>query len=334
MKVSPFTIMKCIVLFPILLFAQFLQSASILSPSSHFTVLTYNCENAFDTLDAPDFQDEDFLPQGRLHWSHFRFVQKMQRIAQVFLAADTLKPLDIGILQEIESDSCLIYLTQETPIASIGYQYLKTTSRDARGINVAIVYRPNSFQYISHESIGLSDSILTAHHWTPTRDILHAWGRIPSGDTLHVFAVHLPSRLGRVEAQQKRNYLLALLAQQINHVQHLFPRAHILLAGDFNSAPSSSDILQFAKQCTALNNLVENKALGSYKYQGIWEWIDQIWVSQTLAELSTSVHTLTSPFLLESDPVFGGTRPFRTFIGPSYHAGYSDHLPVVYRFPL
>ncbi|MBQ1665728.1 MAG: endonuclease, partial [Bacteroidaceae bacterium] len=76
------------------------------------------------------------------------------------------------------------------------------------------------------------------------------------------------------------------------------------------------------------------KALGSYKYQGIWEWIDQIWVSQTLAELSTSVHTLTSPFLLESDPVFGGTRPFRTFIGPSYHAGYSDHLPVVYRFPL
>lgn len=331
--------MKHVVLFPILLFALLLKIDSIPSleearGSSHFTVLTYNCENAFDTLDAPDFQDEDFLPQGKLHWTHRRFVEKMNHIAQVFLAADTLKPLDIGILQEIESDSCLTFLTQKTPIASFGYQYLKTTSRDSRGINVAIVYHPSSFQYISHESICIDDSLLTAHHWTPTRDILHAWGRIPSGDTLHVFAVHLPSRLGGAESQQKRNHLLNLLAQHINRVQRLFPRAYILLGGDFNAAPSSSDVLQFAQQCRVLTNLVENKTKGSYKYQGKWEWIDHIWVSQILAERSTSVNTLESPFLLESDHSFGGTKPFRTFVGPNYHAGYSDHLPVVYRFPL
>jgi hypothetical protein len=34
------------------------------------------------------------------------------------------------------------------------------------------------------------------------------------------------------------------------------------------------------------------------------------------------------PFLLELDSNYGGTRPFRTYIGFKYHGGYSDHLPV------
>jgi len=33
-------------------------------------------------------------------------------------------------------------------------------------------------------------------------------------------------------------------------------------------------------------------------------------------------------FLLEPDPVFLGKKPFRTYLGPVYHGGTSDHLPV------
>ena len=33
-------------------------------------------------------------------------------------------------------------------------------------------------------------------------------------------------------------------------------------------------------------------------------------------------------FLLEPDPTYLGKKPFRTYLGPVYHGGISDHLPV------
>ncbi|MFW6275735.1 MAG: endonuclease, partial [bacterium] len=33
-------------------------------------------------------------------------------------------------------------------------------------------------------------------------------------------------------------------------------------------------------------------------------------------------------FLLEKDQKYMGEKPFRTYHGPAYHGGYSDHLPV------
>lgn len=302
--------------------------------STSFTLLTYNCENAFDTIQSSHHQDTDFLPQGKQRWTRFRFARKMQRIAQVMLAADTLKPLDIAVLQEVESDSCLSCLVHQTPLASLGYKYLMTDAPDDRGINLAIVYQPLSFHFIDSQTIALSDSLLAAKRWLPTRDILHVWGRISSGDTLHIYAVHLPSQLGREEARQKRKELLRLMAQDIRVLLRQSPQAHILLAGDFNAPPTSADIKTFARLCPSLNNLVAKLPLGSYKYRGVWEWIDQIWVSPSLAHLSTSVRTLSLPFLFQDDTSFGGRKPSRTYQGPVYLGGFSDHLPVVYHFPV
>jgi hypothetical protein len=35
-----------------------------------------------------------------------------------------------------------------------------------------------------------------------------------------------------------------------------------------------------------------------------------------------------APWLLEDDEKFMGKMPFRTYGGPKYLGGYSDHLPV------
>ena len=40
------------------------------------------------------------------------------------------------------------------------------------------------------------------------------------------------------------------------------------------------------------------------------------------------------PFLLTEDPKYGGYQPFRTYQGPRYLGGYSDHLPVYADFRL
>jgi hypothetical protein len=36
-----------------------------------------------------------------------------------------------------------------------------------------------------------------------------------------------------------------------------------------------------------------------------------------------------APFLLEEDDRYLGEQPSRTYRGMRYHAGYSDHLPII-----
>ncbi len=285
-----------------------------------FTVLTYNCENAFDTLDTPGHSDESFLPQGEYHWSRWRYFRKLQRMAQVILAADTLKPLDIAILQEVETDTVLQHLLHRTQLAGMGYDYVMTDSRDERGIDVAIVYSPFTFQPLGHQTIGLSDTFLRTHNVSPTRDALHLWGLVYGGrDTLDILAVHMPSKLGGGEATRKRKEMTRLLETYVDSLLHHRRQPYIVMAGDFNDAPR--------RGVSGLTNLMQRKRGGSYKYQGRWEWIDQMQVSPLLEPFG-SLHLLDLPYLLEDDTTWGGKKPFRTYLGPYYHGGYSDHLPV------
>jgi hypothetical protein len=41
------------------------------------------------------------------------------------------------------------------------------------------------------------------------------------------------------------------------------------------------------------------------------------------------VEVFNAPFLLEEDEKHLGEKPFRTYQGPVYKGGISDHLPVV-----
>ena len=86
-----------------------------------------------------------------------------------------------------------------------------------------------------------------------------------------------------------------------------------------------------------LFNLMGNngKEQGTAKYAGFWHTFDQVLVSRSLFEESNGLGVqdniaviIDFPFLLEDDRSHLGVKPFRTFLGPSYHRGYSDHLPI------
>ena len=66
--------------------------------------MSYNCENAFDTLHDEGFQDEEYTPEGSRHWSRYRMMQKLKNIGKVIVAADTQRPVDIVCLEEVEND--------------------------------------------------------------------------------------------------------------------------------------------------------------------------------------------------------------------------------------
>lgn len=84
-----------------------------------------------------------------------------------------------------------------------------------------------------------------------------------------------------------------------------------------------------------------NDIAGTYKYKGQWNELDQIIVSRSLLAPASPLHcTATScrifapAFLLEEDTSRGGVKPRRTYLGPVYHNGYSDHLPLVVDFEM
>jgi endonuclease/exonuclease/phosphatase family metal-dependent hydrolase len=97
----------------------------------------------------------------------------------------------------------------------------------------------------------------------------------------------------------------------------------IVLMGDFNAGGKD----RIFKQSSLL--LTDHpQALGTYCYRGVWQWIDHILVSPDVTTLSPAT-PLALPWLLEDDKTYGGLMPFRTYRGPTYHGGVSDHLPLL-----
>ena len=170
----------------------------------------------------------------------------------------------------------------------------------------------------------------------PTRDILYISGLTQSGDTLHVFVVHLPSRYGGERYSRPfRQTAADRLCESIDSIRGVSPNANIIIAGDFNDGPDSPILQQICQH--GLYNLTkdshgENGVRGTYRYKGEWESIDHILASPYLYNKVDTAFIHSPMFLLEEEKQYGGFQPRRTYNGMRYQPGYSDHLPLVVRF--
>ncbi len=291
-----------------------------------FTVMSYNIENAFDTIHDAGKNDLEYCAGGERKWSMGRLFKKLKGVSKVIAAADETRPVDLIGLCEVENDTVMQYLTQRTPLKNMGYRYILTESPDERGIDVALLYSPFTFHPIDNQSIR---SIVPKQK---TRDILHVAGTIAGGDTLDVYVLHLPSKRGGAEGQK----LSMGICQQLKvHVDSVRTRRHhpnLLIMGDFNADTNSPQL----KLLTRSHSLIDRTARlkpGTYKYQGEWSTIDHL-LTHTTTLSHRQTHILTLPFLTESDPTHGDIKPYRTYLGPVYQGGISDHLPVVAVFQI
>ena len=308
------------------------QRIDVRAQEYHLTFVAYNVENLFDTIPSGLYSDQDFTPAGAYRWTSRRYWRKLRKLSQVIMAVDTVHPADIIALEEIESDTVMRDLLEHTPLRALGYRYVKTNSPDARGVNIALVYNPLQYRLMGKDTLRLVDQTVR------TRDVLHTWGTLPMGDTLHVYAVHLPSQLGGSKARKVRKRLLAQMAQHVRQALASTTRTHAVIMGDFNASPYSADIRNFLKDLPGFVNLSDGRPLGSYRYRGRWDWIDQVIVSPSLVRPEGGAHVcpplsqaLMHPYLLQPDKAYGGFKPRRTFLGHFYEGGTSDHLPVFIR---
>ena len=326
-------------------------------------VMSYNVENLFDTEDDPSKADEDFLPEGSYRWTKTRYYTKLMQVATVLSSArDGLYSPDLIGLVEVESARCLEDLLRLQTRLSEEYSYLITEGADRRGVDVALLYRRSAFQLLGWEQIDLQSP---GAEPLATRPLLHALGRLPSGDSLHIFVCHLPSRRGGARhSQPYRDHAASLLAARCQPLLEQAAegaRCHILILGDFNGSPDEAPTRRIlgaqpypsdaaiqaspAKLYYLQPRQGEGEPPGSYCYQGIWSYLDQILASASLLGqeskglryLPHSSRVVFFPWLGEQAKERSDfPRPRRSYLGTYYHGGYSDHYPVLagFSYPL
>ena len=299
------------------------------------TFVELNCENLFDTRHDEGKQDEEFLPDATRHWTGKRYWRKLNNIAQELLSCASEQGIpDLVALCEVENDSVVRDLCRRSLLRGAGYDYLVTRSPDLRGIDVALLYSPFSFSPVRHYPLRVEP----VEGMRPTRDILYVAGRVASGDTLHVFVVHAPSRFGGERYSRPfRQQVVDRLGASLDSLRQVSPDAQVVIAGDFNDGADGHALRQlytYGLVNISSGAIGQHGVKGTYRYKGEWGSIDHILTSPSLVSRVDTVFIHAPRFLLEEEPLYGGFRPRRTYNGMRYQPGYSDHLPLVARFRL
>ena len=293
------------------------------------TLVELNCENMVDCQHDSLKDDVEWMPEGKRKWTPARYWRKLNHIGQEILSCQQEGVPDLVALVEVENDSCLFDLTRRSLLRGAGYEYLMTQSPDVRGIDVALLYQPMTFHPICYDYL----DVTPLEGMRPTRDILYVKGETLKGDTLHIFVVHAPSRFGGEKHSRPNRQLVADRVMGV--VRQLSAEAKVIIVGDFNDGATDA-ALRFMENGGMHN--VTAKATGAhgakatYRYQGVWQSIDHVFVSTALVDCVDKAFINDAPFLLEEDKKYGGVKPLRTFNGYRYQRGFSDHLPLVVRF--
>jgi hypothetical protein len=303
-------------------------------------LMFYNVENLFDIYNNTLKDDDNFLPEGVMRWTYTRYRKKLYSLYKVIVTAGEWNPPAVVSFCEVENRKVLEDLVYGTYLSKYNYKIIHEESPDKRGIDVCMIYRSDCAKVIDYR------------YWIPsgnnsadftTRSILYTKLLIKK-DTVHLIVNHWPSRRGGVLAGKDLRMKIAAVvrakADSIMAVSHM--RAKIIILGDFNSTPADQEIRSLINSegyrsfIVNLSEFLTDEALGTFRYMGIWEMIDQVMVSDRFLTsdkgLYTSVNLLkifNPDFLMIKDPRYPGLTPFSTYRGYRYQGGFSDHLPVL-----
>jgi hypothetical protein len=308
------------------------------SEDNQFTVVFYNVENLFDTEDDPANKgDDEWLPESENQWTPERYEKKLTDLAKVLSAISNGLPIIIGLC-EVENHRVVADLAARDALAKGKYGIIHRESPDSRGIDVALLYRRALF---APDSFAFHTVTLPNPDRPTTRDILYARGNL-KGHRLHMFVNHWPSRSGGQEqSEPNRMEAARVLKSKMDSILVIEPDARILAMGDFNDYPNNRSLNEGLRakgvKPSHYYNFMERMAkdgLGTYFYKGEWGVLDQFIGSWPLVESTTGL-TATSDAagIFKEDWILhvskeGVASPSRTFGGPNYYGGYSDHLPI------
>ena len=287
-------------------------------------VMFWNLENFFDYRnDSTSVSDAEFSSRGERRWTKKRFLAKCNAIAKGILWAGSAEgglPDVIGFA-EVENAFVLRRLLQETALRKLDYKYVHFDSPDPRGIDVALLYRSTRLQLTDARPCHLfqADTVMA------TRDILLCRFIGPPG-AFSVLVNHHPSKYGGAAVSEPRRRLAVERLRFLADSLSALGETRIIATGDFNDTPENPVYKLLEPTFVPMAEALHRQGKVTIKYDGQWDLIDQFYV--TPACLPAAMKILYIPFLQAPDAAHGGTKPLRTYSGPRYQAGVSDHCPV------
>ena len=329
-------------------------------PDDAWVVGFYNVENLFDTEHDPGKNDYAFTPEGENAWTPDKYEQKLANIASVIKAmAEQNGRWHVLLgLAEVENDRVLEDLVARPEIAEAGYKFVHVESPDVRGIDCALLYRPEYFKVVEthvlpYDFNTTSDIVFEK---TPeeqaefkTRDVLCVRG-VLDGEVFAVYVCHWPSRTGE-KGSDLRCRAAEIVREDIFTLENRYADINLVVMGDMNDNPEDVCMTDYLRGRETIEEMKDGElfspflrmhkdGFGTEEYHGEWNIFDCIFVNGALTDVDAqgSLHILKSdathygyvfnpPFLVQQEGRYAGT-PFRTFSGGQFIEGYSDHYPT------
>ena len=319
----------------------------------------YNVENLFDTYHDDGKNDYEFLPDGKNKWTEPKYEKKLHNIATVIRAmADENKAYHAVLgLSEVENRHVLEDLVNQPEIEAANYQIVHYDGPDRRGVDVALLYRPEYFTVEESKSIPFDFNSKTiefamdkeGQDYFRTRDILMVRGLL-DGEMFAFFVAHLPSRIGG-KGQDLRSRGAEIIYEHSLELMKQYPGIKIMVMGDMNDNPTDESMVKYmhGKETIAEVGKYDffspflsmlKAGYGSLAYRGTWNIYDIILVNEAMANAPKGTlkiqpivkkkyygRVFSQPFMTQQEGQYKGT-PFRTFSNGTFIGGYSDHYPT------
>lgn len=303
------------------------------------TIAFYNAENLFDAQDDPAVNDQDFLPAGRMGWTDERYRTKLRNLAAVIAEIGSAEGPDILGLNETENRQVLNDLVAEPLLRDRHYQIAHFESPDPRGIDVALLYRPDRFVVTKQRSVPLTLPDTTMG----TRNLLVVDGKL-LGEPLTLLVAHWPSRRSGQKSVNRRLAVARQTRRVIDEQLRLDPQARILLMGDLNDSPTDSSLTSILRAGPNALTLkggqlfnafydLQLQGKGTMHFRSRPDVFDQMVLSPGLTTGPGLRYVPNSAGIYAPDRLTNPQTKFPgeslgTYVGRKYIGGYSDHFAV------
>ena len=293
------------------------------------TVLTvfWNVENFFDYQDQGTGEsDTEFSSTGSRRWTKRKFQAKCDNIAKslLWIGESYGHMPDVVGFSELENRGVLRKLLESTLLRKYDYGIVHHDSGDRRGIDVGLIYRKSSFSLVS-QSVTVPEY---EGEKLATRDILQVCLKDSRGEDIHFIVNHHPSKYGgSKESDGRRNAAMKALRQVCDSLAKVSDHP-VIAMGDFNDTPDAGSFTEI-EGCLVNKGIgIHHAGEGTIRYEGKWDLIDMFLVSPE-ADSMTEMQVCRIPFLMTWERKHPGEKPLRTYSGPRYIGGVSDHCPII-----
>ncbi len=283
----------------------------------------YNVENLFDTINDPNKNNEEFLPQGKNQWTADRYEDHVKKLAQVMDDMGDIFAMGVAEIENAQVMRDILNQRTDNKLAIVHYE-----SDDARGVDVGLFYDSTQMNILNSGFIRFR----TVTSDNATRDII--WAKFSyKKQTLYFLVNHWPSRRGGAKESEVNRLKAAEMASHfIDSISNIDKNGLIIFMGDLNDYPQDAAPKMISERLTPMIFKQSGEFGGSYNYRGDWDVLDHIMVSPTLffnkkvKVVENSGQILSFPYLITEYK--GNQVPNRVYAGAKYLGGYSDHLPV------